>query len=228
METEIILEASIRNKLGGNTAERLRKEGLVPGIIYGEKRTPIAISVSQKDITKIYQQGKYTSKVITMTLGEENIKAMIKHVTLHPVKSNIIHLDFLYLNESPEGYQKIDMPIEFLNRDKCIGIKKGGFFNTVARKIQLSCPVDNIVSCITLNLADKEIGTVIKASDITLPPMYVCINKNKIVASIIGRKSKTAATTENTTQPSPAKNTPAKASPAKSAPAKASPAKSGK
>ena len=85
----------------------------------------------------------------------------------HPVSDRLIHFDFLRVQENTKV--NVEIPVEFLNQDKCPGLKKGGVLNTVRRLVELTCNANNIPSKLEFDLIESEIGDAVKISNINLP-----------------------------------------------------------
>ena len=90
-----------------------------------------------------------------------------KQLQYHPVNDRLIHFDFLRVQENTKV--NVEIPVEFLNQDKCPGLKKGGVLNTVRRLVELTCNANNIPSKLEFDLIESEIGDAVKISNIQLP-----------------------------------------------------------
>ncbi len=111
-----------------------------------------------------------------------------KDVQLHPVTDLVHHVDFVFLDKKE---QKLSVPIVYKNKEVCIGIKRGGYFNTVRRSIKISCPVDVLPRKIELDITNRAIGASIKAKELSLPEGAKLLeNPEFVIASIIGKKGK--------------------------------------
>jgi large subunit ribosomal protein L25 len=90
--------------------------------------------------------------------------------------------------------QKMQVPLVYLNKETCIGVKRGGYFNTVKRALSILCPVGSMPRKIEIDVANKIIGASIKASDVLLPSGAVLLEKpDFVIASIVGKKGKNDA-----------------------------------
>ena len=92
---------------------------------------------------------------------------MPKDIQYHPVTDNVIHIDFMRVQENTKV--TVEVPVDFLNRDKCPGIKQGGVLNIVRRLVELKCNAKNIPEMLKLDLSNSEIGDSMKISEIQLP-----------------------------------------------------------
>ncbi len=189
MSTPTILKCELREKLGTGSARELRRQGMIPATVYGGNNTALSISIVEKEITKLYRKHGFKSTVIELDLNGTSHKVLPKAVELHPIHELVRHADFVFLPEA--GLQKVDVPISYEGRDKCIGLKRGGFFNIIHRKLSLTCPVDNIPLDIKIDVSGLYIGSSIKSQSLGLPEgCSYTTSKNFILASITGRGGK--------------------------------------
>ena len=155
-----------RNKEAGSTHSLLTK-GMVPGIIYGKGSEPTKIALEDKILKKLMNSGSFYSTIIDIDIDGKVEKILPKQLQYHPVSDKLIHFDFLRVQENTKV--NVEIPIEFLNQDKCPGLKKGGVLNTVRRLIELTCNANNIPSKLEFDLIESEIGDAVKISNIKLP-----------------------------------------------------------
>ena len=155
-----------RNKEAGSTHSLLTK-GMVPGIIYGRGSEPTKIALEDKILKKLMNSGSFYSTIIDIDVNGKVEKILPKQLQYHPVSDKLIHFDFLRVQENTKV--NVEIPIEFLNQDKCPGLKKGGVLNTVRRLIELTCNANNIPSKLEFDLIESEIGDAVKISNIKLP-----------------------------------------------------------
>ena len=155
-----------RNKEAGSTHSLLSR-GMVPGIIYGKDSEPKKIALEDKILKKLMNTGAFYSTIIDIDIDGKVEKILPKQLQYHPVNDKLIHFDFLRVQENTKV--TVEIPVEFLNQEKCPGLKKGGVLNTVRRLIELSCNANNIPSKLEFDLIESEIGDAVKISNINLP-----------------------------------------------------------
>ena len=117
-----------RNKDTGSTHSLLTK-GMVPGIIYGKGSEPTKIALENKLLIKLMNTGSFYSTILDIDINGKVEKILPKQLQYHPVTDKLIHFDFLRVQENTKV--TVEIPIEFLNQDKCPALKKGGVLNTV-------------------------------------------------------------------------------------------------
>ncbi len=155
-----------RNKEPGSTNSLLIK-GMVPGIIYGKGSDPKKIALEDKILKKLMGTGSFYSTILDIDIDGKIEKILPKQLQYHPVSDKLIHFDFLRVQENTKV--NVEIPVEFLNQDKCPGLKKGGVLNTVRRLVELTCNANNIPSKLEFDLIESEIGDAVKISNIELP-----------------------------------------------------------
>ena len=173
-----------RNKDTGSTHSLLTK-GMVPGIIYGKGSEPSKIALENKILMKLMNTGSFYSTIIDIDINGKVEKILPKQLQYHPVTDKLIHFDFLRVQENTKV--TVEIPIEFLNQDKCPGLKKGGVLNTVRRLVELSCNANNIPSKLEFDLINSEIGDAVKISNINLPDgvLPTITDRDFVIATLV-------------------------------------------
>ena len=180
------LTAELREEFGTGAARALRRQSKVPAIIYGAGKSPLAISIVEKEITKHYKKPGFISTIIQIEIGAKKYKLLPKAVELHPITDIVRHVDFIYLDKKT---QKMEVPVVYEGKERALGVKRGGFFNIIKRTVTLICDVNKIPKNITIDVTNVPIAHSIKASSIKLPEGCEFASKDDfIVATIIGRK----------------------------------------
>ena len=165
-EVLVKIHAEKRLKTGTGKSREFRSNKLIPGIIYGEKKEPIPISLNEKELKLQLNDTGFFSKQCEITLDNENFKVLPKDVQLHPVKENILHIDFLRVGENTTV--TLFVPVKFINENECEGLRQGGVLNIVRHEVELKTPVSKIPEFLEANLSGLEIGDSIHISSISL------------------------------------------------------------
>ena len=155
-----------RTKETGSNIGLINK-GMVPGIIYGKGSEPTKIALENKVLQKLMNTGAFYSTIIDIDINGKVEKILPKQLQYHPVSDRLIHFDFLRVQENTKV--NVEIPVEFLNQEKCPGLKKGGVLNTVRRLVELTCNANKIPSKLEFDLVNSEIGDAVKISNISLP-----------------------------------------------------------
>ncbi len=193
------LKALNRNKDTGSTHSLLTK-GMVPGIIYGKGSEPTKIALEDKILKKLMNTGSFYSTIIDIDIDGKLEKILPKQLQYHPVSDRLIHFDFLRVQENTKV--NVEIPIEFLNLEKCPGLKKGGVLNTVRRLVELTCNANNIPSKLEFDLIESEIGDAVKISNIELPEGVspTISDRDFVIATLVPPTVEVETKSEETTE----------------------------
>ena len=174
-----------REKSGAREARKLRLQGLIPGIVYGDHKDPLMISISEKEISKECSTSSFFNSVLTLNIDSQVERVLPKEVAYHPVTGRVIHVDFMRVSKGSKV--KIQIPVETINEDKAPGIKKGGIINLVVHKLECYVDPENIPEKIELDLTGKEIGESFLLDKIQLPSGVKPVNSERdaVLATIV-------------------------------------------
>lgn len=162
-----VLKASVRDRVGKGAARELRREGLTPAVIYGEKQSPLSITISTKDTTRTIHSGGFLSHVITVEVDGEAHRVIPRDYQLDPVKDKLVHVDFLRVGVNTR--LTVEVPVHFVNEEESPGLKRGGVLNIVRHTVEVHCPASAIPESFTIDLIEAEVGDSLHASMITMP-----------------------------------------------------------
>lgn len=160
------LKAEARERVGKGSSRELRRNGLIPAVIYGDKQAPIAISLNSNEVTKRIHAGGFMTTVATIDVNGEKISVLPKDYQLDPVRDFTMHVDFLRI--SADSKVTVEVPVHFINEDKS-AIKIGGVLNVVRHEVELHCPANDIPEFITVDLTGAKIGDSLHISHVKLP-----------------------------------------------------------
>ena len=161
------LNAVKREKAGKGASRANRRAGLVPAVIYGDKKAPVMIALEEKVlVAEMNKKGLWTRQYEIIADGE-SFHVLCQDIQKHPVSDRPIHADFLRISKN--AVLTLDIPVSFVNETTSPGIKKGGILNIVHRTVEVKCTPDNIPEAFVIDLATAEIGASIVASSIQLP-----------------------------------------------------------
>lgn len=162
-----VLEAVARAGVGKGAARTARREGYVPGVIYGGGTAPQTINVRFNELLKQLKAGKFLSSLLNVRIdGQDNV-VICRGVQRDVVKDLPTHVDFLRLSE--KSRISLHIPIEFINHEKSPGLKRGGVLNLVRHEIEFICTPDNIPQEVVVDLTGLEIGGSIHITAVDLP-----------------------------------------------------------
>jgi|TARA_B110000503_G_C7053981_1_gene373576 large subunit ribosomal protein L25 len=161
------LKAEERGTTGTGSARAFRKRDMIPAIIYGAGKEEILFAVPKKEMTLQYHKQGFLSRVFDIEVGKKSYRALPKSIQTHPVTDNIVHIDFIHINENEK--MKVTVTLHFINDQKCPGIKQGGVLNVARHELEVYCLPSNIPESIEIDIAEVELGGSIHVSDIKLP-----------------------------------------------------------
>ncbi|MFN3816519.1 50S ribosomal protein L25/general stress protein Ctc [Brevundimonas sp.] len=164
---EIILNVDVRKDVGTGSARSARREGFVPGVLYGGGEKPVAISVNEKDFRKSLYTGKLLGHLVTLKYGEETQPVIAKDIQFDPVSDRPMHFDLMRVDA--KGDVKISIPVHFKNQDECAAFRQGGSLEIVRHDVEIIVRADRIPEELVVDLAGRALGDAIRMSDITLP-----------------------------------------------------------
>jgi len=162
-----LFQATIRNTNTRGQVNTLRKNGEVPGIIYGGENANEKISLTKKDVKILINKENFLSNVISINLDGKEQKVLPRDITFDIVSDEPIHIDFLRIVKGAKII--LEIPVKFINNELSPGLKRGGVLNIVRRKVELRCPTENIPKELIVDLNGLDIGSSIKISSINLP-----------------------------------------------------------
>ena len=163
----IKLKAEIRNAAGKGAARSIRRSKNIPAVIYGEKKSPVAIELNGRDFEMLLQTPSLRTKLFEIDTANGQEDAMLMDIQYHPVSDNVMHVDFKRIDvKRPVN---VSVPVEVINVETSKGIKMGGVLNFAVRKVALRGLVHDIPEKITIDLANLNIGDSVHGSDLVLP-----------------------------------------------------------
>ncbi|MCQ2003613.1 50S ribosomal protein L25/general stress protein Ctc [Rhizobium sp. NRK18] len=162
-----VLKAEARERVGKGSARELRRNGMIPAVIYGDKQAPLAVALSTNEVTKRIHAGGFMTTIATIEVDGKSIKVLPKDYQLDPVRDFTVHVDFLRVSGNTQV--TVAVPVQFINEDKCPGIKIGGVLNVVRHEVEVHCPADTIPDHIVVDLTGWKIGEGVHISHVKLP-----------------------------------------------------------
>ncbi|WP_374633073.1 50S ribosomal protein L25/general stress protein Ctc [Ferrovibrio sp.] len=161
------LAAAARVRAGKGTARKTRLDGRVPGVIYGDKKTPELISVESRELMKELHKGSFFSRLFDLDLGGRSERVLARDVQLDPVSDRPIHVDFQRVGK--DSRIRVFVPVVFTDHEASPGLKLGGVLNVVRHEVEFYVNPELIPENISLSLAGMEITHSIHISAFNLP-----------------------------------------------------------
>jgi large subunit ribosomal protein L25 len=161
------LTASVRDGTGKGAARGVRREGRIPGVIYGGGDAAAPISLDYRELNKLIYAGHFLTTIFELDVGGAKQRVIPRDYQLDPIKDQPIHVDFLRLN--PGANLRVEVPVHFINQDICPGLKQGGSLNIVRHAIAMRVPADAIPEAVVADLASLQINDSVHIAAIPLP-----------------------------------------------------------
>jgi large subunit ribosomal protein L25 len=198
MSESYTVKAELREKVGKGAARYLRRNNMVPAVIYGDKQEALPIAVPYKETFLKLHAGGFLTTVATIEVNGQSIRVLPKDYQLDVVKDTLTHVDYLRVSE--RTVVTVRIPVHFENEDAAPGIKaKNGTLNVVHHDIEVHCSADSIPEGFTLDAGSLDIGDALHASDLKLPKgVSLSTDEDFVIATVVPPMSDDADEAEAT------------------------------
>ncbi len=161
------LKITQRNTFGKGPARALRREGLIPAVLYGPKRDSVPLTISPLDLDKIYKDSGTERVILNLKIdngGTQDVTVVVKEVQAVPVTGQYLHIDFYEISLNEEIV--VNVPVEVTGRSK--GVERGGFLQVVRYQLEISCIPTDMPDKIEVDVTNLDIGDSIHIGDLDL------------------------------------------------------------
>lgn len=167
-ETDVFF-CEVRETTGTGGARASRREGWVPGVLYGGGQPPVSIRLRQTEVFRAHLAGRMRSHLAKIDVpGQDYLQPVIaRDVQIHPVTDHPVHVDLMRVDEKTRI--DVEVSVRFLNEEQSPGLKRGGVLNIVRHTVELYAPATAIPDHLEADVAGLDIGDSIKISAIKLP-----------------------------------------------------------
>ncbi len=170
-----------REGLGKKEAKKMRDQGLIPAVLYGMNEV-VHFAISFSDLRPfVYTPSVY---LIDLTIDGKDFRAMIQDIQWHPVEEQVLHIDFLKIEEGVPV--KIGVPVELTGTAK--GIKAGGKVKSNMRKLRVKALAENLPDTIKIDITKLGIGDSIKVETLTRDNLEFLDNKSNLIVGIVSTR----------------------------------------
>ena len=178
------LVAYPRARTGKGGARSARRDGMVPGIVYGGDKEPLPINLEFNSLLARLRKGRFLATLFNLKVkGEEDVRVICRAVQRDVVKDLPRHVDFLRLRRTTKV--ALYIPVEFTNHSAAPGIKRGGVLTVVRPEVELLVTAGDIPEQITVDLTGLNVGDIVHISDVTLPEgTKPTIDRDFVIANI--------------------------------------------
>ena len=190
------LIAQERTGTGKGAARQARRNGMVPGVVYGGGVDPVSIQIPFNDLLKRLKAGRFLSTLFNLKVeGHDDVRVICRDVQRDVVKDLPTHLDLMRLRRASKV--NLFIPVEFINENDAPGLKRGGVLTVVRPEIELIVTASEIPENITIDLTGLNVGDVITISSVTLPEgAKPTIDRDFVIANISAPSSLKSADDE--------------------------------
>jgi large subunit ribosomal protein L25 len=161
------LSAELRASAGKGAARATRRSGRVPGIIYGDNKEPVLISLEPRELSRALANRSFFATLVDVKVDGTVHRTLPREVQHHPATDAPLHVDFMRVGGNTQV--TVTVPVVFVNPEMSPGIRRGGILNIVRHGIELSCPVERIPDHLVVELNGLEIGDSIHISRVIIP-----------------------------------------------------------
>jgi large subunit ribosomal protein L25 len=178
------LLAEVRTGTGKGAARQARREGYVPGIVYGGGKDPLPVNFKYNYLLTRLKKGRFLSTLFNLKVeGHEDVRVICRGVQRDVVKDLPVHVDLMRLRRTSRV--NLFIHVTFINHDASPGLKRGGTLTVVRPEVELEVTAGDIPDHITVDLTGKNIGDVIHINDVPLPEgAKPTIARNFVIANI--------------------------------------------
>ncbi|MEL6387159.1 MAG: 50S ribosomal protein L25/general stress protein Ctc [Pseudomonadota bacterium] len=187
MSAKIEFNVDVRERVGKGGAREARRDGFVPGVLYGGDEAPVPIKLRLNEVIKAINTGQFLSSTATLIHKGDKQMVIPQDIQMHPVTDQPVHVDLYRV--SAKQLIKVEVNVHFANEEKSPGLKKGGALNVVRHTVELEVPAGAIPEFIEADLGSLEIGDNVKISDVKLPSNATptITDRDFTIATIVGR-----------------------------------------
>jgi large subunit ribosomal protein L25 len=186
-----------RTGTGKGAARQARRDGMVPGIVFGGDTDPLPINIPFNVLLKKLKAGQFKSTLFNLKVeGHDDVRVICRDVQRHVVKDLPTHLDLMRLRRTTKI--NLFIPVEFINDEECPGLKKGGVLTVVRPEVELIVTAQDIPEHITVDLTGLNVGDSITISSVTLPAGATpTIDRDFVIATLSAPSSLRSADDED-------------------------------
>lgn len=167
MSDYAVLEAAARDRAGKGAARQIRREGGVPGVIYGGGHDVVLLTIDPRTLNARMRKTGFFATQFHVDVAGEKHRVLPKEVQFHPVTDDPVHVDFLRVTDRTRV--TVEIPVRFVNEEAAPGLEAGGVLSVVRHTVEVATAAGNIPEEIVVDLTGMEIGDSVRIRSITLP-----------------------------------------------------------
>jgi large subunit ribosomal protein L25 len=191
---DITVTAEVRSSRGKNEARRTRREGQIPGVVYGGHQDPVSISVNPREIMRIVRSTTGYNTIFNLAVGGETTPVMVVDQQVDPIKGTLLHADLKRIDLTKR--LRVTVPVHTAGEPKGVKVQ-GGLLEVVTRSVEIECLPDDIPESFTVDVSELAIGQSKRASDVGVSgSMKLVSSPDTVIAHVVALRAEAAATTE--------------------------------
>ena len=184
------VNVDVRSAASKNHARRVRQSGQVPGVLYGRKREPIAVTFNEKELIGSLDKDKRRNTVLKLTVREagksEEVTAMVRDAQINPLSRRLIHVDFLAVDLNAE----VRVTVPLVLTGKPVGVTNGGNLHQSMHLVPIAAKPAAIPTKLEVDVSALEIGDALHVSDLKLGEgVRVALDAKEAIASVVAPKA---------------------------------------
>lgn len=186
--SEFVLPLEVDRALGSRPSRRLRREGKVPATVYGLFEEVLSVSVNYSDLRSALSTEAGSNAVLLLQYGEGDHLALIKEMQRHPIRGDVIHVDFLRV--SPDVEVQVDVPVRLVGRAEAVE-EVNGIVDQDLFTLRVLAKPRSIPNELTVDISDLAVGSSVSVADLELPDGVTCLldGRTSVVSGIITRSA---------------------------------------
>ncbi len=186
----LVIKAEKRTEFGKNAAGRLRRQGLVPAILYGESTDNIPLRLQKKDIIEILKSETGENTIFQVAFEMETRDVMLKDVQINPVTDELTHIDLLQI--SMDKPVRVSVPVELVGEP--VGVKvEGGLADFLLRELEIECLPREIPESIKIDISHLHLHQSFKIQDLELPASLKILHDPQTAIVVVSSLAEEAA-----------------------------------
>ena len=191
MSDQLLLNATLGRTEGTRASRRLRREGRIPAVVYGLDNDPVSVSVAWPDLRQALNTDAGLNVLITLDIEGERQLSVVKDLQRHPVRRDVIHVDFLRVTTDQEI--EVDVPLVLVGEALEV-TRANGMVDQTLYTLTVSAKPGDVPDEIEVDISELTLGDSIKVGDVTLPPGVVTSTDldDSVATSLVTRSTREA------------------------------------
>ena len=184
---EVEFQARSRSEIGKSAVKRVRRDGLIPAVLYGHGEEAVSIAIKERAFKAAMQSVAGENIILNLELdGKSAGQMIIKEVQIEPVTQSILHVDFQLIHKG----EKVVVEVPVIVKGVPAGVKEGGILDQATRKLEVKCLPSQIPDHFEVDVSELSIGDSLHVSDIHFPDGQILTDISAAIASVIAPKAK--------------------------------------